>query len=263
MNYRFSICLTSECQLPFGEQIVELHGTPQWLDEISAFSRASNLREFGVYGVRKDVSDILMEIGYLSRYFSSQSNGKGVSWSSANSSGKSIHCITASILGRLLQLNLDQDLEGLSTPIDNCCRWAASIFIFLPFDNHFPDPTLVLNSLVHRLQTSLNYIAPRTLEGTKLLAWILSVGGIASANLPTERDWFVSQLAETTVELGVKTWDDMEKSLKNVVWIDGIDESPFRQLWEEALIRITCPTLQDPFGAIRYNLRPTAWEDLI
>ena len=184
----------------------------------------------------------------MSRYFPAQSDVK----SSPTQPDIHIHAKVCSILGRLLQAKPDQDPESYDARITKCCCLAASIFLFLPFENHFPDPTLLLNSLVHRLQTALSSIVPSSLDGNKLLAWLLSVGGVAASNLPTERDWFVSHLVESAVDLELKSWDDMKSCLKKVLWIDAMDDSPFRELWEEVLSSVTRLTTQDPFCAIRY-----------
>lgn len=248
MRRRFSLLLTSEPQFPLGEPLVELQQTPQWLDEITASSRLSNLLDFESYGVSKDVSDILLEIRYLSRYFPTQSHEN----STSIAANTHIHSKVCSILGRLLQAKPDQDLDSHAARITKCCCLAASIFLFLPFENHFPDPSLLLNSLVHRLQNALSPIVPCSMDGNELLAWLLSVGGVASLNLPTERDWFVSHLAESAIGLECNSWDEMDKCLKNVLWIEAIDDSPFRQLWEEVLFSLNRLTLQDPFCAIRY-----------
>jgi hypothetical protein len=213
-----------------------------------ASSQVSELLDFEEYGVPKEVSDILMEIRHLSRCFPTQSDGG----SSPVVEGLYVHAEVCSLHGRLLQAKPSHDTDSQAGCITECCRLAASIFLFFPFENHYPDPTLLLNSLIHKLQTALSRIVPYSLGRNKLLAWLLSVGGVAASNLPAERDWFISHLAESVAELELKTWDDMRSRLQQVIWIDAIDESPFRQLWEEVLISATCLTTQDPFCAIRY-----------
>ena len=202
------------------------------------------LLDFETYGVHQDVSNLLLEIRHLSRYFSTQSN--------KTSESADIHSKVCSILGRLLQPTKDSDPESHVTRITTCCRFAASIFVFFPFENHYPDPTLFLNSLVHKLQSALLSIAPCSLDGNKLLAWLLSIGGVAAVSLPSERDWFVCHLAECAAELDLKSWDKMKSCLENVLWIDAIDDSPFRQLWDEVLVSVTRLTTQEPFCTIGY-----------
>jgi hypothetical protein len=243
---RFSLLLTFEPQFPLDP--IELDETPQWLQEITSSSRTLSLLDFELYGVHKDVSDMLLEIRYLSRYFPTQSD----STFTPMPEDVDIHSKVCSLLGRLLQPTKDPDLDSHAARITNCCRLAASMFLFLPFENHYPDPTLLLNSLVHRLQTALVSISPCLLDGNRLQVWLLSVGGVAALNLPTERDWFVSHLAESAAELDFKSWDDMKSCLVNVLWIDAIDDSPFRQLWDEVLVSVTHLTTQDPFCTIRY-----------
>jgi hypothetical protein len=247
IHYRFSLLLTFEPQLPL-EDPVETEETPHWLQEISLSSRTLNLLEFKMYGVHEDVSRMLLKIRYLSRYFPTQLDGT----SRPILEDLDIHSEVCSLLGRLLQRTKDANPESHAARITTCCRLAASIFLFFPFENHYPDPTLLLHSLLHKLQSVLGSIVSWSLDGHRLLAWLLSVGGVAAVNLPTERDWFVSHLAECADVLDFKSWVEMKNCLEKVLWIDAIDDSPFRQLWDEVLVSVTRLTTQVPFCAIRY-----------
>jgi hypothetical protein len=185
-------------------------------------------------GICKNVSDILLEIRYLSRSFPAQSDGIA---SHIQAILKDLDLYsTVLILQRLLQTKPDADPGSHAARITECCRFAGAILLFFPFKNLYLDPTLLINSLVHKLQTALGSIVPRLLNGNnKLLIWLLSVGGIATLNLPAERDWFVSHLAESAAELELKSWDEMKSCLEMVVWIDAIDDYQLRQLWEEVI----------------------------
>jgi hypothetical protein len=204
--------------------------------------------DFEEHGISKNISDILLEIRYLSRFFPTQSD----EIASPILEDLDIHSTVCSILQRLLQTEPDTNPGSRTACITECCRFAAAIFLLFPFENHYPDPTRLVNSLVHKLQNALGSIVPCTLNGNKLLAWLFSIGGVAALNLPAERDWFVSHLTELAAELGLISWGEVKSYLKMVVWIDAMDDEPFHQLWKEVLIDVTRMTTKEPFCAVRY-----------
>lgn len=189
-----------------------------------------------------------MEIRNLSHFFPTHLDDI----SSPNLEDLDIHSAVCLILQRLLQTKPDTESGHHTAGVTECCRFAAAIFLFLPFENHYPDPTRLVNSLVHKLQNALASIAPSSLHANKLLVWLFSVGGVAALNLPTERDWFVSHLTELAAELGLLSWDEGKNCLQLVVWIDAMDDQPFHQLWKEALKNVTRMTTNAPFCAVRY-----------
>ena len=243
---RFSLLLTTEPQFP-QEEPVDLYSPPLLPPEKSKSSQASNLLDFEEYGICKNVSRLLLEIRYLSRFFPTPTDDIAP----YVLEDFDIHSSVCSILQRLLQTKLDVYPGSHGARITECCRFAAAIFLFFLFKNHYPDPTILINSLVHRLQTALDSIITCSLDGShRLLVWLLSVGGAAALNLPAERDWFVSYLAESAAELELASWDEVKRCLQMVIWIDAMDDYPFHQLWEEVLTNVTRMTTQDPFCAI-------------
>ena len=213
------------------EEQIDLYDPPQWPLEIFEPAQAVSLVDFNTYGICKRVSDILLEIRYLS-HFSAQSHDIA----SPILEARDIHGKAYSILQRLLQTKSDADPGSHTTCITECCRFAAMIFLLLAFENQYLNQTRLVNFLAHKLRNSLESIISCSLnESNKLLVWSLSVGGIAVLNLPTERDWFVSHLAESAAELNLKSWDEMKSCLKEIIWIDAIDSYPFGQLLEEVI----------------------------
>jgi hypothetical protein len=244
---RFSLLLTLEPQFP-REELTDVREPPQWLIEISESSRASGLLFFEEYGVCKKISDILLEIRYLSRFFPVQPEDI----SCPGFDHLDLHSKICLILQRLLQTETDAEAGSQAACITECCRFAAAIFLFLPFDNHYPDPTLLNNSLVHKLQIALGKITPCSSNRNKLLVWLFSVGGVAALNLPAERDWFVGHLAELITKLELKSWDEIKSCLEMVIWINAMGDEPFHQLWNEVLLNVTRTTIKEPFCAVRY-----------
>jgi hypothetical protein len=231
MYDRLSLLFTFEPQFPL-EKPIDLYDPPQWPLEVSESAQAFGLVDFDTYGICKSVSDILLEIRYLSHFVSTQSHDIASPILEDLDIPSKVH----SILQRLLQTKPYTDPGSHAACITECCRFTAMIFLLLAFENQYLDPTLLIDFLVHKLQTSLGSILPCSLNGSnKLLAWILSVGGVAALNLPTERDWFVSHLAESAAELNLKSWDEVKSCLEAVIWIDTIDDYPVSRLWEGVL----------------------------
>ncbi|KAH8597086.1 fungal-specific transcription factor domain-containing protein [Bisporella sp. PMI_857] len=140
-------------------------------------------------------------------------------------------------------------------PMAACCRYAACMFLFFLFEHHYPDPTLVLNSLLHKLKSSLDEILPCSGKEHTLVLWLLTVAGVTAEKLPAERDWAVGYLVESAAELGLRTWDDMRAVLAIVIWVDGIEESRFCRLWDDALSAARGTMVADPFCAIIEEIR--------
>lgn len=153
--------------------------------------------------------------------------------------------------GWLLQRLNTKAPPGISRPaLTECCRFATEIFLFFGFENHFPDPTLVINTLLHRLKESLNNVLPCSEKENVIVIWLLAVGAAAAANLPAERDWFVGYMIDTAADMELNSWDKMRASMKKVMWIDAMDDAPFREPWEDAMLIAQSQTTQDPFNAI-------------
>jgi hypothetical protein len=153
--------------------------------------------------------------------------------------------------GWLLQRLLTKAPPGtFRPPLTDCCRFATEIFLFFGFENHFPDPTLVINTLLHKLKDSLGSVIPCSEKENVIVLWLLAVGAAAAAKLPAERDWFVSYMIDTAADMGLNSWDKMKKSMRRVIWIDGMNDAPFRRPWEDAMLIAQSQTTQDPFYAI-------------
>lgn len=121
-------------------------------------------------------------------------------------------------------------------PMAKCCRYGAAIFMFFPFDNHYPDPTLVLNSLLHKLIHELDAVLPCAKENHVIVLWLLCVAGVAASELPAERDWILGYLVDSAIELEIKSWEDLRTVLRRVLWTNTLDDRGFRALWDHVLI---------------------------
>lgn len=119
-----------------------------------------------------------------------------------------------------------------SQPLSTCCRYAASMFLFLPFTRQYPDPTLTLNSFLHALKSELEVVLAESWDAgvELLLVWLLAIGGIVAEKLPAERRWFVGWLAEVGGEMEV---EEVKECLLKVAWLIVMDDAPLKSLWDE------------------------------
>jgi hypothetical protein len=142
-----------------------------------------------------------------------------------------IHSDVNLILQRLFYLKFTPDENGLFVWISEACRYASAIFLFLPFDCHFPNPALILNSLLHKLKSAVNNVVTFPGGDCYLMVWLLVIGGVIS--LTAERGWFIGYLVPVVTDLGLNWWEDMKQVLERIIWVQTINDLKFRQFWEE------------------------------
>ena len=66
-------------------------------------------------------------------------------------------------------------------------------------------------------------------ETTALLkAWVLAMGAMES--FKDEREWFVAKLRVLKLELGFDTWEDLQRSLQDILWYDDVHNTLMREL---------------------------------
>lgn len=115
-----------------------------------------------------------------------------------------------SIVERLLQMSRFPT-QGSPTPgLSQSCRLAGCLHIFTPLSGYFPDPTLMLHTLVRDLKASLTHMIRAVGTRSHLLLWLLSVGGITAHSMP-ERSWFVGHLVVVVTDLGIRDWRSMRQ----------------------------------------------------
>lgn len=89
----------------------------------------------------------------------------------------------------------------------------------------------MINTMTHKLRSSLETMLSLAPPDHPLLPWLLSVGGIYST-VP-ERNWFIEQLVPVVEVVGIRSWEDMSPHLTKVIWMQYFCEVPFREFWEE------------------------------
>jgi hypothetical protein len=112
---------------------------------------------------------------------------------------------------------------------------AAHIYLWLAI-RELPPTSELLYRLLQRLHGSLEPILPgwwnADRERMEWLLWILFVGGVA-ADGREERAWFVSELGNLCMELGIWTLEGLKEGLKRVVWQEAWCADRCARLWDD------------------------------
>jgi hypothetical protein len=135
---------------------------------------------------------------------------------------------TCCILQRLLSSSNDRHDH-----FSESCRLASALFIFIPLRGHFPDPAMLVNSLLLQLKVSLSCLDHSIMDLT-LLFWIFVVGGIQAVDT-IERRWFMGYIVILMNDLNLDSRSAATAALHEVIWHERFCELPFEILWGEAL----------------------------
>lgn len=133
----------------------------------------------------------------------------------------------------------DSPVPGLS----QSCRLAGCLHLFAPQCGYFPDPTLMLHTLVYEIKVSLGHMIRAIGSRSILLLWLLAVGGITAHSMP-ERSWFVGHLVVVITDLQIGTWEAMRQHLLRLAFHDNFCDMSFHALWDEVRQR------QEAFGML-------------
>lgn len=142
----------------------------------------------------------------------------------------------------------------MADAVSESCRYAAAVQLVSPLWGYFPDCTLLVKGLVHKLATSLRGLlalpgpnsssAGEPFQSSRvenamefdinyLLLWLLSVGAAEADHCMPERDWFINHLLVVVIEVGIEDWERMRSVLVRFVWHDIFCEGPFGEVWRE------------------------------
>ncbi|KAF2235640.1 hypothetical protein EV356DRAFT_444661 [Viridothelium virens] len=136
----------------------------------------------------------------------------------------------------LFQLSPRPETDPVISRLLESCRYAAVLHVFFPLCGYYPDPTLMVNTIVHDLKASLDIYTIFLTLHTDLVLWMFFVGGVSAWNMP-ERNWFVDHLVVITQDLEVITWEHVRTRLTDVVWYAVFCEDSFRRLWQEIEVK--------------------------
>jgi hypothetical protein len=98
---------------------------------------------------------------------------------------------------------------------------------------YFPNPTLMLHTLVRDLKASLTHLIQAVGTRSHLLLWLLCVGGITAHSMAPERSWYIGHLVVVTSDLGIRSWEELRGYLVQLAFHDNFCDTSFHQLWDE------------------------------
>ncbi|KAL4733931.1 hypothetical protein BDV11DRAFT_213281 [Aspergillus similis] len=142
-------------------------------------------------------------------------------------------------------------------PVYEACRIALIIYsvgVIFPIPP-VGSPIQLLAVLLHRELSKETLLDQHTLEaGNGLLAWLITMGGIA-AHHTKERSWFARELAAVTSRTSISSWSSLRAQLKAFPWLDCACDNGGERLWEESQ-QFNSLHLSDTPGSHRYTTRP-------
>jgi hypothetical protein len=185
---------------------------------------------FHQYGVEKHIIDILWEANQLSMRFSTNF------YSESSKEGLDVLRQLSSLVQRLLQLTPSMNENPDILALSESCRYAGALHVLFPLLANYPNPTLMVTALVHKLKEFLAYLSPTYFLPSPVILWCLAVGGVSAYQMP-ERNWFVGHLVAVTQGLEIISWDEMRSSLKTVMSYAIFCEDSFRSVWNEVVAK--------------------------
>lgn len=119
--------------------------------------------------------------------------------------------------------------------IEGCTRLTCLLFHNSAIWNFYPALAPLLPKPIIALRLALAEAIPTGLFGLcpDLLFWMLFIGAACSSYLPTERTFFVSELAAASRLQGIITWQEARPILLGFFYVDRIHLPMLRQIWEE------------------------------
>ncbi|CAG7948036.1 unnamed protein product [Penicillium nalgiovense] len=127
--------------------------------------------------------------------------------------------------------------------IEGCTRLALLLFHNSAIWNFYPMIGQLLPKPIQALRTALEATIPSGLFALcrDLLLWQLFLGAACSLTLPTERAFFVSELANAARLQGVHSWQEARAILLGFFYVDRIHLPMLRQICDECHFQVDEP----------------------
>ena len=192
--------------------------------------------DFQAHGVSPEYSELMLNIRMLAKTYQTAKD------CASAREYQDVLSFLCSTLQRLLTLAIPvhNPLLGVSgigsyeSAITAACRHALIIHVFAQWCGHQPDPSLLVSTAQHDLLLTLRPLTDERHVSTKLMLWLLSVGGTCPYG-PAQHKWFISQLATTATDLEIQSWEEMKANLKQVIWHEFQDDKQHKELWDEVI----------------------------
>lgn len=127
------------------------------------------------------------------------------------------------------QIKGDNSIEG-------CTRLACLCFHNMAIWSFYPMLAPLLPKPLLALRAALEVTIPSGLFALcrDLLIWVLFIGAACSQVMPSERSFFVSELAKAAQMHGVTSWQECRSILLGFFYADRVHLVTLRQVWQEA-----------------------------
>lgn len=129
--------------------------------------------------------------------------------------------------------------------IEGCTRLALLLFHNSAIWNFYPMVGQLLPKPIQALRTALEVTIPSGLFALcrDLLLWQLFMGAACSLTLPSERAFFVSELANAARLQGIHSWQEARSILLGFFYVDRIHLPMLRQVWDECHLQVEPPAV--------------------
>lgn len=124
--------------------------------------------------------------------------------------------------------------------IEGCCRLACLLFHNSAIWSFYPMIAPLLPKPIQALRAALEATIPTGLFTLcrDLLIWLLFIGAACSQALPSERAYFVSELAIAARLHGVGSWHEARSILLGYFYADRVHLAMLRQIWQEVQLQV-------------------------
>ncbi|RDW57214.1 hypothetical protein BP5796_12664 [Coleophoma crateriformis] len=202
-----------------------VYAIPQWQYSISMETKNPKLVDLDVLGLDPTIGNIIHRLRSVFDLF--QTLETPVTLSTTD-----LHDLACFTLHRMLSLPPLIGQDSLATNTSECFRYGVSLYMFIMHGPTYYSHAHILYGLVLQLEYHLEPIFSLTNVDYSLLVWFLTMGAVASAGT-SEIQWFCARAGEITIRLGLQCWDDVERHLKSVLWLETTTRSLFQQIWED------------------------------
>ncbi|KAJ5184855.1 Protein of unknown function DUF3468 [Penicillium cf. griseofulvum] len=124
--------------------------------------------------------------------------------------------------------------------IEGCTRLALLLFHNSAIWNFYPMVGQLLPKPIQALRIALEATIPSGLFALcrDLLLWQLFMGAACSLTLPSERAFFVSEMANAARLQGIRSWQEARAILLGFFYVDRIHLPMLRQIWDECHLQV-------------------------
>ncbi|KAH6673542.1 hypothetical protein B0J14DRAFT_50692 [Halenospora varia] len=236
----FSLLISQESYFPPSEN--DFPFLPSgFIESADGFEDADQINLYQ-FGIEDNMAELMQEIRRLCRsQFSPRNSDKPLVLVN------DIHSMVNIPLQQDLHLQFISDPNSLNFQLSEACRWGSAFFLLLPFDNHYPNPNLLMNTFIHKLKSALQPLVHGLADSNILMFWLLSLGAAHTKYLDLpEKDWFIGYLMTATDALGIRKWADMKSTLSQIAWTPAFQEHAFKSVWNELSRKYKGMVSQEP-----------------